>query len=139
MTLGIIIIVITIGVALAIFFLAFSKDREDLQWQTLDQKFSVIVDIINNFAYEGMGSVTILDKREFNLYKDEENQIIKFLYGTGHLTIIWKYKYFQKEVIYKRQFTDVRNLSIFEQKKIADQIIAEMSHVIEKHKKDVLK
>ena len=85
-----------------------------------------------------MGKVTTLDKRSFNLYQDGKNQIIKFEYGTGHLTITWKYKYFQKEIVHEKQYDNVRNLSLFEQQKIADNIISEMEQVVENHKNNVI-
>ena len=77
-------------------------------------------------------------KREFNLYEDGQNQIIKFQYSTGHLTITWKYKYFQKEIVHERQFNDVRNLSLFDQQKIGEQMINEMAIVVERHKNNVI-
>ena len=120
------------------FFMSLSKDNDDLQGQTLDKKFGIILSMINNVSFGGKGSVTTLNKREFNLYEDDQNQIIKFLYGTGHLTITWRYKYFQKEIVHERQFNDVRNLSIFEQRKIAEQMISEMAIVVENHKQNVI-
>ena len=41
------------------------------------------------------------------------NQMIEFLYSQGVLAITWKYKYYQKELIHKRSFLNVRNLSLF--------------------------
>jgi hypothetical protein len=127
-----------IGFILIRFFLSLSKDNDDLQGQTLLQKFEVIVSMLNEVAFEGKGKVTTLDKREFNLYEDGQNQIIKFQYGTGHLTIIWKYKYFQKEVVLTRQFDNVRNLSIFEQQKIGEIMISEIEKAVIKHKNNIL-
>jgi hypothetical protein len=109
-----------------------------LQGRTLDDKFNVIVNMINDAAFDGGGSVTTLDKREFNLYEDGQNQIIKFQFSTGHLTITWKYKYFQKEIVHERQFNDVRNLSLFDQQKIGEQMIKEMAIVVERHKNNVI-
>lgn len=129
---------VIVGYLLFKFFISLSKDNDDLQNLSLSEKFSVIVSILNEAAFNGLGTVTVLDKRSFNLYEDGQNQIIRFLYSTGHLTIIWKYKYFQKEVVHERQFNNVRNLSIFEQQKIAEQMIKEMVIVVEKHKIDVL-
>tara|TARA_B110001469_G_C9587113_1_gene291283 strand:+ start:88 stop:510 length:423 start_codon:yes stop_codon:yes gene_type:complete len=133
--------VIVIGIVGFIMFRFFSdlnKDNADLQGQSLHEKFAVIVSSINEVAYFGMGKVTTLDKRSFNLYQDGKNQIIKFEYGTGHLTIIWKYKYFQKEIVHEKQYDNVRNLSLFEQQKIADNIISEMEQVVENHKNNVI-
>ena len=133
------IIVIGIIVFLLIrFFSAFEKDNSDLRDQLLTEKFEIIVNTINNAVFYGGGIVKVYDKREFYLYKMGENQIINFQYGTGHLTITWKFKYFQKEIVHQRQFNDVRNLSVFDQQKIAMQMINEMKVVVENHKVEIL-
>lgn len=88
--------------------------------------------------YDGQGEVTILDKRNFNLYVNGSNQIIYFMYSTGNLTISWRYKYFQKEVVHERIFRNVRNISLFNQRKMAETMIEEMANVIQKHQIDVL-
>ena len=98
-----------------------------------------MVNVLNDYAFNGNGGVTTLDKRSFNLYQEGQNQIINFLYSTGHLNITWKYKYFQKEFIHERQFTDVRNLSIFEQQRLSEILIKEMDTKIQNHKRLVLK
>ncbi len=120
------------------FFADLSKDDDDLQGGTLSEKFNVIVNMINKAAFNGNGEVTPLDKREFNLYEEGQNQIIKFHYSTGHLTITWKYKYFQKEIVHERQFSNLRNLSLFEQQRIGEHIIKEMEIVVQQHKKNVI-
>jgi len=132
------IVIAIIGIILFRFLTSLSKDNDDLQGRTLSEKFNVIVNMINEAAFNVDGSVTTLDKREFNLYEDGQNQIIKFQYSTGHLTITWKYKYFQKEIVHERQFNDVRNLSLFEQQKIGEQMIREMAVVVERHKNNVI-
>ncbi|WP_159468316.1 hypothetical protein [Dyadobacter sp. 3J3] len=119
------------------FFNSLNKDENDLQHQSVSEKFAVIVNILNDAAFNGSGQVTHIDKREFNLY-DGSNQIIKFQYSTGSLTITWKYKYYQKEIVHERNFSESRNLSIFDQQKIAKSMIVEMKQIVEKHKKDVL-
>lgn len=116
-----------------------NKDKSDLQGITLEEKFSIIVNFLNERAFNGKGKVIKLDNKSFNLYEQGSNNIINFTYGTGTLTITWKYKYFQKEVVYKKDFYQTRNLSLFEQQKIAEQIINEMSVVIENHQNEVIK
>ncbi len=133
-----VIVIGIVGFILFRFFSDLNKDNADLQGQSLTEKFSVIVSSINEVAYGGMGKVTTLDKRSFNLYQDGQNEIINFQYGTGHLTITWKYKYFQKEIVHEKQYNNVRNLSLFEQQKIADNIISEMEQVVENHKNNVI-
>lgn len=134
--------VIVIGIIAYIFikfFVSLNKDMDDLHGQTLDKKFEVVVAMLNEAAFAGRGDTYNLDRREFNLYEEGQNQIIKFLYSTGHLSITWRYKYFQKEIVHARQFNNVRNISIFEQQKIAEQMINEMIVVVERHKENVLK
>lgn len=133
-----IILIAIVGFIIIKFILSMSKDIDDLQGQSLSEKFSVIVNLINQSAFHGKGNLTVLDKREFNLYENGQNQLMKFLYSTGHLTIIWKYKYYQKEIIHEKQFNDVRNLSIFDQQKIAEKIILEMADIVQEHKKSVI-
>lgn len=132
------IIIIVIAFFVIKFLWDLNKDNEDLIGKTASEKFAVIVDILNDVAYGGNGSVTTFDKRTFNLYEVGSNQIIQFTYSTGNLTIKWKYKYFQKEVVHERIFDNVRNLSIFEQEKIALRMVEEMQRVVEKHQRDVL-
>lgn len=133
----ILVVVIIIFIALR-FVTDLSKDNDDLQNQNLAEKFIFIVNIINKSAFNENGSITAINKREFNLYEEGQNQIIKFHYSTGHLTITWKYKYFQKEIIHERQFDNVRNLSVFEQMKVGEVMIKEMSVIVAKHKNEIL-
>lgn len=116
-----------------------NKDKYDLQGTALDEKFKVVVNILNQGAFNGNGNITKLGNRSFNLYEQGSNQIINFHYGTGTLTITWRYKYFQKEVVHSKDFYETRNLSIFEQQKIAEQMINEMVPIVQNHKTNVMK
>ncbi len=131
-------VIIVVVFVLLRFFMSLNQDSEDLQGKTLAEKFNVVANMINEADFNGTGSVTELDKREFNLYEDGQNQIIKFHYSSGHLTITWKYKYYQKEIVHEKQFDNVRNISLFDQQKIAQQMISEMTVVVQRHKNDVL-
>lgn len=134
--------VIIIGIVIFIFirfFIDLEKDNYDLQGQSLSEKFKFTVEALNDAAYNGRGSITTLDKRRFNLYENGSNQIIHFNYSTGHLTITWKYKYFQKEIVHEKQFNEVRNLSLFEQQKLAEVMIKEMMTIIANHQNNVIK
>lgn len=116
-----------------------NKDKYDLQGTSLEEKFKVVVNMLNEGAFNGNGNITKLDNRSFNLYEQGSNQIINFHYGTGTLTITWRYKYFQKEVVHTKDFYETRNLSIFEQQKIAEQMISEMIPIVQNHKNNVMK
>lgn len=124
-------LIIIVGFIIFGFMNNLHKDNVELNNQPLELKFEYIVKILNNFAFDGAGSVIRLDKRSFNLYEKGKNQIIYFHYSTGHLTIIWKYKYFMQEVILEKQITDVRNLDISAQERIAWALIEEMESKVD--------
>jgi len=132
------ILIVIIAIALLRFNSYLNNDNNDLHDITLSEKFNVVVKMINDAAFNGNGSLTVLNKKKFNLCKEGENQIIQFHYNTGHLIITWEYNSFQEEIIHKKKFYDVRNLSISEQQKIGEQMITEMTNVVEGHKNDVL-
>ncbi len=134
----IVIIIIIVVIILFRFISALNKDNYDLQGQSLAEKFKFTVEMLNEAVFNGQGEIHIHDKKSFNIYQKGHNQIIHFIYGTGHLTIIWKYKYFQKEVVHEKQFSYVRNLSLFEQQKIAETMINEMAIVIANHQNNVI-
>lgn len=124
-------LIIIVGFIIISFMNNLRKDNMELNDQPVELKFEYIVKILNNFAFEGAGSVITLDKRSFNLYEKGKNQIIYFHYSTGHLTIIWKYKYFMQEVILEKHIPDVRNLDIAAQQRIAWALIEEMESKVD--------
>lgn len=135
----IIIVIIAVVVIVVFRFLNdLNKDNYDLQGKPLANKFSMITMMINDAAFGGKGKVVPIDKRRYNLYEEGQNQIICFSYSTGHLTITWKYKYYQKEVTLEKMFQDVRNLSLIQQQRIANVMIDEMAIVIAKHQSNVI-
>ena len=80
-----------IGIIVYKFLNELNKDKNELE-EGLDNKFRVIIDELNNFAFDDLGEVKYLDRRTINLYKSPANQIIFFDYITGSLTITWRYK-----------------------------------------------
>ena len=135
----IIMIIFIIGIILFPFLHEVSKDRKDLYDQTLDEKFKTIVNVLNKSVFDLKGKVTRVNKREFNLfYSGLCYQRIYFFYSTGHLTIIWKFKYFQMEVVHERVFYDVRHTNADTQQRIGEVMIKEMIQVVENHKLKVL-
>jgi hypothetical protein len=132
------VIVIGIVVYIAYRFLRdLNKDKADLRDKDASEKFSIVAGLINEAAFNNNGEITVLDNREFTLYEGK-NQMVRFIYSTGNLTIIWKYKYFQKEVTHERVFRNVRNLSIFEQEGIGKTMIEEMHKIIVSHQQNVI-
>lgn len=131
-------VILIVGYVIYKFFNSLEQDKDDLNNQKLSEKFSAIINMLNDAAFNGKGDINIEDSRNLNIYENDSNQIVELQYSTGSLSITWKYKYYQKEVVYKKNFPDSRNLSIFEQKSIANRVIDEMKNVVFKHKNEVL-
>ncbi|MBO9636442.1 MAG: hypothetical protein J7578_25295 [Chitinophagaceae bacterium] len=128
--------IVAIGIVLIViirFATALSKDKGDLQGGTLEEKFSVIVDLLNEAAYKGRGSTWPLSWRSFNLYEDGSNQIINFDYSTGILTLTWKYKYLHQEMIHSANFNNLRDVSEAAQERIAQKFIEDSFVRIQAH------
>ena len=116
------------------------KDLADLQGTTAAERFKFIVRKLNEVLYHGEGKVTVLnmDMRRFDFYAQGSNQIIKFFYTRGSLTITWKHKSDAKErTIYEREIKDARNLSELSQERIAEDLIKEVGKVVRKSQIDL--
>ncbi len=120
------------------FFQDYNKSSKNLEGIILSKKLGTLVQELNDAAFSGTGEVIDIDKREFQIYQDNANQIIQFVYGADDLTIIWRYKYFQKEVVHERTFYDVLKWTEDNQKQVAEGFIKEMAQVIEKHQSNIL-
>lgn len=131
------IVIIVVVFFLIKFLIEVSKDKDDLQGKTLEEKFNVIINMLNETAFNGRGQITKINNSELNLYEVGTNQLIKLHYSTGSLTVDWRFKFFQKEMVHSKQFNNFRNLSLFEQQKIAKIFIEEGLRKIEAHKQSV--
>jgi internalin A len=115
------------------FFIDLNKDNEDLKEKSLEEKFGIIVNLLNQNVFNGQGETINVDKKEFNLGKRGSNSLVKFHYSTGHLTIIYKTLYLEKEFEFQKQYSDVRNISVLDQQRIGKEILDGVSEVIESH------
>ena len=135
------IIFIIISIIIFKLFFKFRKellaDNEELFNQKLEEKFSFFIDVLNEYCYKGLGKVTIIDNRTLSLYKNDSCQIVYLKYGAGILTIIWKFKYFQQEMVYQRNLSNARNINIEWQKNAVILVISEFLDQYEKHKSKV--
>jgi hypothetical protein len=132
----IIIFIIIVGV-LSPLIKKVSDDNIELHDQLLDKKFQVIVDVLNKAAFNMRGEITRINKRKFNIYETGQNQIIYFFYGFGNLTITWKFKYFQKEMVHQKIYHEVNDINAIAQQRIGEDMIKEMERAIDRHKNNV--
>lgn len=108
------------------FFIALNKDNKDLREKRLTERFSVLIETLNNSVYFGEGALREIDERSFNLYNTKTNTILMFFYSTGHLTITWKKNSLRGgDRTFEKQFNDVRNIDIMTQRLMANQFFNE--------------
>lgn len=142
MTVALIFLLVLLVLALLIvpFARDMVKDRLEFQNQTLEKKFEVLIEHLNQGLMFGDAQVTTFDNdpRSLNIFSDAHaNRIIHFMYSTGHLTIEMGYKYFQKELRFYQQYYNLRNITIFEQKNIARDFIERAQIKIAQHEATV--
>lgn len=116
------------------------KDNESLAGTSVEEKFSIIINRIIEYGFDGNAIVKKgYEKNHLVILSPEgTNHLVELLYSYGNLQITWKYKFYQKEMIHKRTFLNIRNLSSFEQVKVADIIIHEIDEKILLHKVNVM-
>lgn len=100
-------------------------DREELNNQNLEDKFRILINGLNEYCYQGTGKITKIDQQSLNIYKQGSCQIVNIQYTTGILSIIWKFKYFQQEMVYKRSFPNARNVNKEWQMNVLEIVIPE--------------
>ena len=114
-----IILIAIIGMSIIGFMRGMNKDNEDLQGQTLSEKFSVMVDLINQEIFNGMGHVEEHGKRDFTLYAPGVPHTLYFLYGAGNLRVEWRAVLFGQKHIVSKEFHNPRNVTDKEQEQMA--------------------
>lgn len=116
------------------------KDGQSLAGATLEKKFNILITKIINEGFNGDAIVKKgYDNSQLQIFNPEgTNHFVELLYSYGNLQVTWKYKFYQKEMIYNRSFLNVRNLSSFEEVKIANILIQEVTDKIQIHENNVL-
>ncbi len=113
-------------------------DKVELMNQNIYAKFKILMDGFNNHCFNGAGKVNVLDDKNANVYQEGSNQIVMFLYNAGMLTVVWKYKYFEKEMVYERSFPDARNATEIGLKSALEIMIGEFKERLDEHKAKIL-
>lgn len=142
MTVALIFLLVLLVLALLIvpFGRDMAKDRLELQNVTLEKKFEVLIEHINQGLFFGKAHVKNFpdDPRSLNIFsEDHANRIVHFMYSTGHLTIEMGYKYYQKELRFNKCYHNLRNITLFEQKNIARDFIETAQFKIAQHEASV--
>lgn len=100
-------------------------------------RFASLVGILNDAAFRGNGIITVISKKEFNIYQKGKNQIISFAYYSSPfnsiLQVVWKYKYYHNEVVHTVELSEADTLTVSMQCQVGERIVSEMNDVIKKH------
>lgn len=105
---------------------------------SLYSPYKVLVDSLNSYVFNGEGDLTKESNRAFNLYKQDSNEILRFIYAFNSLIVEWRFKYYQKELVHKMEIGDIKNFSTDAQVQSAKKIIFEMEAKKIDHKSKVL-
>jgi hypothetical protein len=131
-------VLIAFAVSYVVLFVVESfRDKQELKQGGLPEKFSTLINFLNDWTYQGNGTIHKIDNYLFNLYKENSCQIIHFFYTADILSITWKFKYYQQEVVYKRDMRNARNTTDEQQAEFAKLIISEFAAKVEAHKRKI--
>jgi hypothetical protein len=116
------------------------KDKLELQKISIDKKFQILIENLNQGLMFGEAEVVLFDDNPsiFNMFsKNHPNRILHFSYATGHLVIEMGYKYFQHELRFNKRYYHLRDVSVFVQKNIARDFIETAQFKMREHETKV--
>lgn len=141
MTALIVLLVVCVFLFLVMPFMkALLKDKRELRERPLSDRFSVFYEIVNLHLMAGQGKLIPVegDPRSLNLYAERHpNMLIQTYYSTGSLTVRFKYKYFQKELVKEENFYEVCDADIFTQERMANQFVTKMQIAMHAHQQTI--
>lgn len=106
------------------FYKDYKADEIDIK-NGLENKFKILINELNKFAFNNEGIVNNTCDRGFNLYKKGSSQIILFYYSTGILSIEWKAKYQNQELILNEKIDKAKDILEPELKQYSEWLIEE--------------
>ncbi len=128
------IIVLAIIVFIAYKFIrSLNEDNKDLMGLTLDKRFSSLATYINHAAFSNQGTIISKRNNDFAIYKPGSSQIVEFLYSAKVLTITWKFKYMQQEMIHRKDIQNPIIKSEDDLLNIAEKLAYEVSDKMKAH------
>ena len=130
----VILFLIIVGV-IGYVFKHLTRDR-----RPLEEKLKIIIQDINKGLLNGGGEIVKVSKRDINLFNDNiPNILIHFIYRSGNLMIVLRYKYFQQEMVFEKTFYDIDNDIIYaDQHLVANEFVTEALVKKEEHENKVI-
>ena len=99
------------------------RDKKDLEQKSMFDRFYIIINAINNEAFEGEGQVGITKDNIVTVYKDKAKQSIHLKYMLRDLHIIWFYEYHSKQITIANVIRKEEIPNLFMQKAVISVII----------------
>lgn len=122
----IVIILIIVIIILVKYNSSIVKDNHELIKEPLQYKFKYLFQDLIDEIYQGNGKIKVIDDRALNLYSDGALQIVQVFYSTGHLTLTWRKRdFYRGEIIFEKQYNNVRDVTLQQQKLIAENFVIE--------------
>lgn len=114
-----------------------NEDNHEAAANPVQNRFAHLYNQINQAAFNGTASLDRVDKNRVVLFKNGANQMVVFTYTMKSLEVEWKYKYMQKETVYKETFYDAGNISVYDQERIAKHLIEKMRERVGNHVNEI--
>lgn len=122
----IVILLIVVIIILIKFNSSIVKDNKELSKEPLQYKFQYLFKDLIDLIYQGNGRIKVIDDRALNLFSDGALQIVQVFYSTGHLTLTWRKRdFYRGEIVFEKQYNNVRNVTLEQQKLIAENFVIE--------------
>lgn len=98
------------------------KDGQILSDKSLQQVLSILIEELNQYAYNGQGTVTNLSHNSLKLYKQDNAQVILFSLLGGVVSIEWRLKTMGREFILTMDLNNIKEITDDGQRKSAQSI-----------------
>ena len=122
----IVILLIIVIIILIKFNSSIVKDNQELSKEPLQYKFQYLFKDLIDIIYQGNGDIRVIDDRALNVFSHGALQIVQVFYSTGHLTLTWRKRdFYRGEVVFEKQYNNVRSISLQQQKEIAQNFVFE--------------
>ena len=138
MKIALIILGVFIAYHLVKFFIYYKKntgtDAKILSEKTLQEVLSILIQELNQYAYNGQGTVTNLSHDSLKLYKQDSPQVILFSLLGGVVSLEWRLKVMGREFIFTMGLNNIQEITDDGQRKTAQSIIRMFEDDLERFK-----
>lgn len=113
------------------------KDKKVLTDKTLQETLSILIEELNQYAYNGQGIITSLSNESLKLYKQDSAQVILFNLLGGVVSLEWRLKIMGREFIFTMGLNNITEITDEGQRKSAQSIIKMFEKDLESFKDEI--